>query len=131
MNVSKCLAMSTLDLIFSTSWARLLSFTSWFIFFIFFDTSWLCGLYCNAIWKEAKAYKVQTNIHASRHSRIKIPKHNRVNSFQSNLSKRLLYTYIIISFHSLQYASLPEISLEVYSRSITENCITRVWTPKY
>jgi hypothetical protein len=56
-NVSKCLAMSTFDLIFSTSWARLLSFTSWFIFFIFLDTSWLCGLYCEAIWKEAKAYK--------------------------------------------------------------------------
>ena len=129
MNVSKCLAMSTLDLIFSTSWARLLSFISWFIFFIFFVTSWLCGLYCNAIWKAAKAYKqifMQADTVGS-----KSQKHSRVNSFRSNLSKRLLYTYVIISFHGLQYASLPEISLEVYSRSITENCITRVWTPKY
>ena len=54
-NFSKCFARSTLDLMFSTSWARFLSFANWEIFFIFFDTSELSGLNCRAVWKAAKA----------------------------------------------------------------------------
>lgn len=60
LNSSKCCTISTLDLMFSTSWARFLSFANWETLFIFLDTSALCGLYCKAVWKALKAYNIQT-----------------------------------------------------------------------
>ena len=57
-NFSKCFAISILDLLFSTSWALFLSLDNWEILLIFFETSELCGLYCKAVWKAAKAYNM-------------------------------------------------------------------------
>lgn len=53
-NVSKCFAVSTLDLMFSTSWARCLSLANCVSLLIFLDTSELWGLCCKAIWKASK-----------------------------------------------------------------------------
>lgn len=60
LNSSKCCTISTLDLMFSTSWARFLSFANWETLFIFLDTSALCGLYCKAVWKALRAYNIRT-----------------------------------------------------------------------